>query len=168
MLAGLERYRPGMEAQLAGLRAALADGMPRCGWKVASGSMASRGRGRGRTPRGAHMRFAIAMTDVEGVWDGLPEARQREVLAQHEEFRRSLEAAGRFVDVLHFHPRSEAKTVRMDAAGRLSVVDGPFSDAPEYVGGIYVIEADSLDEAVDWAKKARFLPGANEVRQVHA
>lgn len=113
------------------------------------------------------MRFAILMTDIEGQWEALPEQRQREILAKHEAFRRALEAAGRFVEVLHFHPRSEARTVRMARTGEISTAQGPFSEAREYVGGLYVIEADSLDEAADWARKGRFMIGANEVRRIH-
>ena len=50
--------------------------------------------------------------------------------------------------------------------GSVTTEAGPFNDAAEYVGGIYVIEAPSLSEAVEWARKARFMVGANEVRQL--
>jgi hypothetical protein len=113
------------------------------------------------------MRYAILMTDVEGEWDGLSERQQQAVLDQHVVFRRALEEAGCFVDVLHLHPRSTARTVRRERDDSVTVSDGPFSDAPEYVGGLYVIEADSLDDAVEWAKKGRFMVGANEVRAIH-
>jgi hypothetical protein len=112
------------------------------------------------------MKFAISMTDIEGEWESLPETRRQEILELHGEFKRALSAAGKFVEALHFHPRSEAKTVRMDRNGSSWVGDGPFSDAQEFIGGIYVIEADSIDEAVEWARKGRFLVGANEVRQI--
>jgi hypothetical protein len=112
------------------------------------------------------MRFAISMTDMEGEWDRLPKERQDEILARHRAFREEISAAGKFVDALHFHPRSEARTVRMDRDGSIATTHGPFSDASEYIGGVYVIEADSIDEAVDWARRARFMVGANEVRQI--
>lgn len=112
------------------------------------------------------MRFAISMTDIEGEWDRLPEERQEAILSQHEAFRAQLSAAGKFVDVLHFHPRSEAKTIRMDRDGSLTRIEGPFSNASEYIGGLYVIDVDSIDEALEWARRARFMVGANEVRQI--
>ena len=112
------------------------------------------------------MRYAIAMTDIEGTWDALEPERQQEILTAHERLKTELRAAGRYVDALHFHPRSEARTVRMHTDGSLTTSAGPFSQADEYVGGIYVIEADSMDEAVAWAEKARFMIGANEVRQI--
>lgn len=36
----------------------------------------------------------------------------------------------------------------------------------EVLGGFYLIEAESLDEALVWAERARFIPGSNEVRAV--
>lgn len=112
------------------------------------------------------MRYAIAMTDIEGNWNALDADRQQEILAAHEQLKADLRAAGSYVDVLHFHPRSEARTVRMHGDGSITTTDGPFSEAAEYVGGIYVIEAGSMEEAADWARKARFMIGANEVREI--
>jgi len=112
------------------------------------------------------MRFAISMTDIEGEWDRLPPERQDEILAAHRALKDDLRAKGAFVAALHYHPRSEAKTVRMGRDGSLETLDGPFDDAREYVGGVYVIEAASMDEALDWARRARFMVGANEVREI--
>ena len=112
------------------------------------------------------MRFAISMTDIEGEWDRLPMDRRQAILAEHEAFAAALSAAGKLVAVLHFHPRSDAKTIRMAPDGSLTLVDGPFTDAAEQVGGVYVIEAESMDEAVEWARRGRFMVGANEVRQI--
>ena len=52
-------------------------------------------------------------------------------------------------------------------SGDTLVIDGPFAETKETLGGYYLIEADSLDDAVDWASK---VPGARhgsvEVRPV--
>ena len=112
------------------------------------------------------MRFAISMTDIAGAWEALEPQQQADVLSRHTQLKEELAEAGCFVEALHFHPHSEARTVRMDADGTLTTTDGPFSNATEYVGGIYVIECDSMEEAVAWARRARFMIGANEVRQV--
>ena len=50
------------------------------------------------------MRYAIAMTDIEGTWDALEPERQQEILTAHERLKAALKAAGRYVDALHFHP----------------------------------------------------------------
>ncbi len=58
--------------------------------------------------------------------------------------------------------------VRMDKS-KVSVVDGPFTESKEIVGGFAIIQAKSKDEAVEWTK--RFLnvagDGESEVRLLH-
>jgi hypothetical protein len=124
------------------------------------------GRLCGRFERRRGMRFLISMTDVEGEWDGLPPDRQREILARHDAFKQALIEKGKFVDACHLYPRSEARTVRMDRSGEITEIAGPFSDAREHVGGFYIIDADSIEEATEWARRGRFIIGANEVRQI--
>ena len=111
------------------------------------------------------MKFLITMTDIAGQWDKLSNERQQEILEKHREFQYALEEAGVFVDALHLHSRDEAVTVRMEG-NKVAVTEGPYSDADEYMGGAYIIDVKSLEDAVAWAKKGRFLPGANEVRQI--
>lgn len=112
------------------------------------------------------MRFLITMGDGGGAWGRLSPAQQAEVMAKHAEFQRALEAAGKYVLSHQLHPASEAKTVRRDEHGRFRITDGPFAESKELSGGFYLIEADSLDEALDWARKGRFIAGSNEVRAV--
>jgi hypothetical protein len=85
-------------------------------------------------------------------------------LAAVEEFNRDLEESGAFRFAGGLHPPSSAKTV--DATDdQPVVVDGPFVEAPEYVGGFWVIEAEDEDAAVRWATKAsKALGGRIEVR----
>jgi hypothetical protein len=85
-------------------------------------------------------------------------------LAAVERFNADLQSSGAFVFAGGLHPPSSAKTV--DASGDESVVvDGPFVEAPEYVGGFWVIEAENQDEAVRWATQAsKALGGRIEVR----
>jgi hypothetical protein len=48
-----------------------------------------------------------------------------------------------------------------------TVSDGPFSEARELIGGFWILEVDSLDEAVSWASRAPFRTGERiEVRRV--
>jgi hypothetical protein len=85
-------------------------------------------------------------------------------MEEHRRFRAALEAEGRFVASYQLAGRAEARTARRDPSGRIAVLDGPFAETKEVVGGFYVIEADSLDEALEWAKRSRFITGSNEVR----
>ena len=49
-------------------------------------------------------------------------------------------------------PDGEASRVRLKA-GQPLVIDGPFAETKEVLGGFYVIECDTKDEAIGWAKK---------------
>ena len=63
-------------------------------------------------------------------------------------------AAGVRVFVGGLTPACEAVSVRRKPDGKLSVTDGPYIETKEHVGGFWVLEAASLDEAVAWGRKA--------------
>ena len=50
-------------------------------------------------------------------------------------------------------PASVATTLRTDAAGQLTITDGPFLETKEGLGGYYLIEADHLDEVIALASR---------------
>jgi hypothetical protein len=60
---------------------------------------------------------------------------------------------------------SQGARVRFDGARR-SVIDGPFSETKELIAGFWVWQVESLEEAVDWLKKAPFQEGEVEIRQI--
>ena len=61
-------------------------------------------------------------------------------------------------------PTSAGKRVRFDGSDRV-VLDGPFAETKELVAGFWVWEVASVDEAVEWLKKAPFDGGAEvEIR----
>jgi len=51
-------------------------------------------------------------------------------------------------------PVAKAKSVRKQADGELVVSDGPYLEAKEYVGGLWLLQYADMDEAVEWARKA--------------
>ncbi|HTO05772.1 MAG TPA: YciI family protein [Myxococcota bacterium] len=110
------------------------------------------------------MKYAILMTDGAGAWERLTPAEQADVFRKHGEFRAALEREGKYVWSGRLDGAASARTVRRDAAGRSRVCDGPFAETKEILGGIYVIEAGSLAEALEWAERGRFIAGSNEVR----
>ncbi len=50
--------------------------------------------------------------------------------------------------------------------GKVSVKDGPFSEAKELIGGFWIVQVKSLDDAVAWARKIPFQDGEVEIRRV--
>ena len=63
-------------------------------------------------------------------------------------------AAGirRFVGGLQ--PPGTARSVQLKADGKLLVTDGPYVETREHIGGFWVLEAASMDEALQWGRKA--------------
>ncbi len=112
------------------------------------------------------MKFAILMTDGGGAWDELTGEEQAKVMERHRDLQRALETQGKYVASYRLAPGETARTVRRDSRGRTTISDGPFAETKEIVGGLYVIEANSLEEALDWARRARFITGSNEVREI--
>ena len=88
------------------------------------------------------------------------------VMAAVDEFNTALTDSGAFVFAAGLHPPSTAKTV--DAtSGETRVLDEPFTEAPSYVGGFWVIEAADEAAALDWTTRASAaLQGRIEMRAV--
>jgi hypothetical protein len=83
------------------------------------------------------------------------------------EFNKSLHKAGVLLALDGLHPPSMGARVRF-AGGRPTVTDGPFAEAKEVLGGYWLIDVKSKEEALEWAKRAPM--GDDEiieVRQVH-
>ena len=64
-----------------------------------------------------------------------------------------IRAAGAWVFAAGLHPPSTATVVKIDA-GDVLITDGPFAEGKEHIGGFWVIRAEDLDAALDWARKA--------------
>lgn len=117
------------------------------------------------------MKFMITFNHIDGAWDRLTPEQQAEHGRALREFMRVLEKE-KGSHLVFLHPWQSARTVRLHADGRLEVSDGPRTavggadPGSEHPGGYYIIEADTVDEAVEWAKKGRFMVGSNEIRQI--
>ncbi|HUO86009.1 MAG TPA: YciI family protein [Thermoanaerobaculia bacterium] len=79
------------------------------------------------------------------------------------EYNRALQEAGVLLALDGLHPPSMGARVSF-AGGKPEVVDGPFAEAKEVLGGYWMIEVDSKEEAVEWA--SRCPAGENEVIEV--
>lgn len=62
-------------------------------------------------------------------------------------------AAGIGVFVGGLSPASMAKSLRPQPDGKVLVTDGPYLETKEHMGGLWIIEAADMDEAVAWARK---------------
>jgi hypothetical protein len=103
----------------------------------------------------------------EGVWESLQDADRTAMYEQYMAFGRDGREAGVVLGGDELAPTADATTVRV-RDGQVGVTDGPYAEVKEALGGYYLLECDSIDEAVDWAAR---IPGAQhgavEVRPVH-
>ena len=89
-----------------------------------------------------------------------------ELVANMTKYNDSLKKAGVLLGLDGLTPPPKAARVRF-GGGKPKVTDGPFAEAKELVGGYWMVQAKSREEAVEWAKRAPMLDGdIIEVRQV--
>jgi hypothetical protein len=95
-----------------------------------------------------------------------PPAEMEKLVQGHMRLAEELRAAGKLVVGERLRPDADGARVRVKA-GHHQVTDGPFAETKEGLGGFYLIECDSRQEALEWARKVPLPEGAFvEVRPV--
>ena len=114
------------------------------------------------------MQYMLLIYSEEGAWNSLTQEQQQQGLAGYMAYGEALRKAGAYVSADRLRDTPDATTVTI-VNGKTQVMDGPFADTKEALGGYYLIEAKNLDEAISWAARC---PGAFhgkvEVRPVWA
>ena len=96
--------------------------------------------------------YLLAVYSAEGGPDvPSPEELKRAYRAV-DAFNSEVQAAGAWVFAGGLHPSSTATVVRAQG-GQVITTDGPYAETKEQIGGFWVIRADDLDAALDWAAK---------------
>src|ERR1700675_1945008 len=89
-----------------------------------------------------------------------------QMMAAYAAYTEAMQKAGAYIGGNRLQPASTATTVRAPG-GKSSVLDGPYAETKEQLGGYYLIEAADLDAALSWAARC---PGAGygaiEVRPI--
>lgn len=92
-----------------------------------------------------------------------------QLMADMGRFNEELAMAGVLLAADGMHPSSKGARILYDGDKR-TVVDGPFTETKELVAGYWIIEVGSLQEAIEWMKKApspqEAGPGEVEIRQI--
>lgn len=79
---------------------------------------------------------------------------EKAILAMHQ-FNEELEKAGVLVTLGGLTPSSRGKRIRYHK-GKQTVIDGPFAEAKELIAGYLLLEVNTMEEAIEWAKRAPF------------
>jgi hypothetical protein len=102
----------------------------------------------------------------EAGWSQLTPAEQEQGVAAYTAYTEALKEAGVLAGANRLQDTSAATTVRT-ANGKTQVLNGPYADSKEQLGGYYLIDVKDLDAAISWAARC---PGAGhgtvEVRPV--
>ena len=97
------------------------------------------------------MLFAVLIYDVEGVFERLPDEEQAAILGKHRAVQSMLKEKDAYRGAVRLMPASTAVHVR-EKAEQVLVLDGPFAESKEQIAGLYLVEAESMDLAVEAAK----------------
>jgi hypothetical protein len=99
-------------------------------------------------------------------FESMSEEERNQMMGGWFAYDNQLKEAGVHVAGEALHPTMTAKTVRAEN-GEPVVTDGPFAETKEQLGGFYLIDVPSENEALEWARKMPSHPyGSVEVRQV--
>jgi hypothetical protein len=112
------------------------------------------------------MRYLLMDYVNENGWPQLPRAEQERWLGAYRGYMEAMTKAGVLQSSNGLRPTSAATTVRV-ADGKVQVLDGPYADTKEQLGGFHLIEVADLDAAISWAARSpTALHGVVEVRPV--
>jgi hypothetical protein len=113
------------------------------------------------------MRFMMLMIP-KGYETAAPDAvPSAEAVSAMMKYNEALKAAGVLITLDGLHPPSAGVRVSF-SGGKPLVTDGPFIEAKEVIGGYWMIDVKSRDEAIAWAKRCPASDNETiEIRQVH-
>jgi hypothetical protein len=114
------------------------------------------------------MEYLLMLYAEEAGWSNLTKAQQQEGVAAYAAYTEALKKAGVYKGSNRLQPVSSATTVRV-ANNKSQVLDGPYVESKEQIGGFYLIDVPDLDSAISWAARCPAAShGVVEVRPVWA
>jgi hypothetical protein len=111
------------------------------------------------------MRFMVIVKSTPETEQGVMPT--TEELAAMGNYNEELVKAGVMLAGDGLYSSDKGARVRFDGKGATTVIDGPFTESKELIAGFWIWELPSLQDAVEWLKKAPFQEGEVEIRQVH-
>jgi hypothetical protein len=102
------------------------------------------------------MRYMLLVHHDEEAFSKRSEAERQRLLRESIVLANQLHAGGEYLSAAPLHPTSDTTCVRLRHGKRL-VTDGPFAETREQIGGYFLVDANTLDEAIEIAGR---IPGA--------
>ncbi|HYW43019.1 MAG TPA: YciI family protein [Bryobacteraceae bacterium] len=98
------------------------------------------------------MQYILMLYVNEGAWPKMTKAEQEQGVAAYMAYAEALTKAGVLKGSNRLQPSSAATTVRL-ANGKSQVLDGPYAETKEQLGGYFMIDVADLDAALSWAAR---------------
>src|SRR5205823_11688620 len=102
------------------------------------------------------MQYMLLIYNEPVGWESMPTEQQQQVYEAYGTFTEELQGSGKMVAGDALQPITTATSVRV-RDGETLTTDGPFAETKEVLGGYYLLDVETIDEALDWAAK---IPGA--------
>lgn len=114
------------------------------------------------------MQYLLMLYADESGFQRMTKPQQEEAVGAFAAYTEALRKSGAYVGSNRLAPAATATTVRLQN-GKTQVLDGPYAESKEKIGGYYLIDVADLDAAISWAARC---PGASfgtiEVRPLFA
>lgn len=104
------------------------------------------------------MQYLLMIYGNEAAMQKATEEQRGQMMPAYAAYTEAMNKAGVLRGGNRLHPTTAASTVRV-ANGKTQVLDGPYAETKEQLGGYYLIEVPDLDAALSWAAKC---PGASQ------
>jgi len=112
------------------------------------------------------MQYLLTLYANESGWGQMTPEQQQQGVAAYAAYTEALRSAGALINANRLRPSATATTLRT-VDGKTQVLDGPFAESKEQLGGYYLIEAPDLDAAMQWAGRCPGVQhGVVEVRAI--
>jgi len=103
------------------------------------------------------MKYMLLIYGEETKFAKMGEAQLTEVMGAYRAYTEALQKANVIVDSSRLRDVSDATSVRI-AGGKTNVLNGPYAETKEQLGGYYLIDVPDIDQAIGWAARC---PGAS-------
>lgn len=112
------------------------------------------------------MQFLCLIYEAESLMAAQSDEEKGQIFQEYMTYTDDIKSSGHFVAGDALEPTSTATTIRIRNGERV-ITDGPFAETKEQLGGYYLLECDSLDEAIEQASKIPSAKlGSIEVRPI--
>jgi hypothetical protein len=97
--------------------------------------------------------YIFLLNDREERWATMTDEVMAREIGAYAAYTKALREAGAYVGGDRLESVSTATTVRVGSDGKTSVLDGPYPDTKEQLGGYYVVDLPDMDAAISWAAR---------------